>query len=70
MRQKVQLTMSEKEKNDRLDSGMTETERGTPYSIQEAKMATRDLRLDSYYQGVMEFLIRRIERLEKEARKS
>ncbi len=57
-----------KEIEDRLDSGMTATERGIPYTMEEVKIIPSDPRfwmLSPYYKEVITFLIRRVERLQK-----
>ena len=49
---------------DRLDSGMTQDERGTPFTINEAERVARDENIDIYVRHIIEFLLRRIQRLE------
>src|SRR5689334_14090685 len=51
---------------DRLDSGMGPEDRGTPYTIEEAKaFIGRVHYLDPHAVELMRFLIRRVERLEQ-----
>lgn len=52
--------------NDRFDSGMTESERGTPMSVLEVKEIIKSHKMDEYHRTAFNFLIRRIERLERE----
>lgn len=47
---------------DREDSGMDKNDRGRPITVGEARMAAENVR-DPYDKMIMQFLLRRVERL-------
>lgn len=56
--------LKQKDLANRLDSGMTETERGHPYSVDEAESLTQTYP-DEYVREMVRFLLNRITRLSK-----
>lgn len=64
--------MTNQERLDKIDSGMSENERGTPYTMGEVE-AFVNMEADkencyAYPCDLMRFMTRRIERLEREAK--
>lgn len=43
--------------------------RGLPYSVREAKLVVARLQMNEYVRDILRYLIRKVERLEREAKK-
>ena len=57
--------MTQAERENRLDSEMTEEEPGFPYTMEEVLFAIAVRKMDAYHAALMTFLIRRVKRLEE-----